>query len=126
MVLSLPLLSCESPVSVKENPDRKKKKKKYTTLFLLCLKINDPQAFKSRNCKNPFFKRGCYWYNFIRWTFFIPCDNWKTLLFMKVYPFSVAFFNHVLNNEHFDASFVASISKEVRFLCVKSTITVQW
>ena len=27
MVLSLPLLSCESPVSVKENPDRKKKKK---------------------------------------------------------------------------------------------------
>ena len=58
MVLSLPLLSCESSVSVKENPDRKKKK--YTTLFLLCLKINDPQTFKSRNCKNPFFKRGCY------------------------------------------------------------------
>ena len=26
MVPSLPLLSCESPVSVKENPDRKKKK----------------------------------------------------------------------------------------------------
>ena len=26
MVLSLPLLSCESSVSVKENPDRKKKK----------------------------------------------------------------------------------------------------
>ena len=31
MVPSLPLLSCESPVSAKENPDRKKKKtvKKY-------------------------------------------------------------------------------------------------
>ena len=28
MVPSLPLLSCESSVSVKENPDRKKKKKK--------------------------------------------------------------------------------------------------
>ena len=28
MVPFLPLLSCESPVSVKENPDRKKKKKK--------------------------------------------------------------------------------------------------
>ena len=28
MVPSLPLLSCESPVSVKENPDRKIKKKK--------------------------------------------------------------------------------------------------
>ena len=28
MVPSLPLLSCESWVSVKENPDRKKKKKK--------------------------------------------------------------------------------------------------
>ena len=28
MVPSLPLLSCESPVSVKENPDRKKKEKK--------------------------------------------------------------------------------------------------
>ena len=27
MVPSLPLLSCESSVSVKENPDRKKKKK---------------------------------------------------------------------------------------------------
>ena len=28
MVPSLPLLSCESSVSVKENPDRKKKNKK--------------------------------------------------------------------------------------------------
>ena len=33
MVLSLPLLSCESSVSVKENPDRKKK-----IIFKICYK----------------------------------------------------------------------------------------
>ena len=40
MVLSLPLLSCESPVSVKENPDRKKKKKSIS-LANLILGVND-------------------------------------------------------------------------------------
>ena len=33
MVPSLPLLSCESSVSVKENPDRKKKKDKFLSNF---------------------------------------------------------------------------------------------
>ena len=33
MAPSLPLLSCESSVSVKENPDRKKKKKKNLGIF---------------------------------------------------------------------------------------------
>ena len=36
MVPSLPLLSCESSVSVKENPDRKKKKNtEYLSVFSL-------------------------------------------------------------------------------------------
>ena len=33
MVPSLPLLSCELSVSVKENPDRKKKQTNYTTKY---------------------------------------------------------------------------------------------
>ena len=38
MVPSLPLLSCEPSVSVKENPDRKKKLKKMERLFyMICL-----------------------------------------------------------------------------------------
>ena len=54
-------------------------------VFPLCLKRNDPQTFKSGSCKNPFLQCVCYYYNLLRWMFFILCDTWKKLLFMKVY-----------------------------------------
>ena len=60
-------------------------------VFLLCLKRNHPQTFKSGSCKNRFPQCVCYLYNLFRWMFFIPCDNWKTLLFMKVYRYSEIF-----------------------------------
>ena len=53
--------------------------KVYQEFFLLCLKRNDPQTFKSGSCKNPFLQCVCYCYNLLRWMFFILCDNWKTL-----------------------------------------------
>ena len=33
----------------------------------------------------------CYWHNLLRWMFFLVCDNWKTLLFVKVYRYSETF-----------------------------------
>ena len=48
---------------------------------------NDPQAFKSGSWKQSFLQCVCYWYNLLRWMFFILCDNWKTLLFIKVYRY---------------------------------------
>ena len=35
-------------------------------VFLLCLKRNDPQTFKSGSCKQSFLKCVCYWYNLLR------------------------------------------------------------
>ena len=65
-------------------------------VFLLCLKRNDPQTFTSASCKNPFLQCVCYWYNLLRWMFFILCDNWKTLLFMKVCRYSEIFLSAML------------------------------
>ena len=38
-------------------------------------------------CAVLFLQCACYWYYFY-FSFFILCDNWKTLLFVKVYPYS--------------------------------------
>ena len=65
-------------------------------VFLLCLKRNDPQTFKSGSCKNPFLQCVCYCYNLLRWMFFILCDNWETLLFIIVYRYSEIVFTAML------------------------------
>ena len=65
-------------------------------IFLLCLKRNDLQTFKSGSCKNPFLQCLCYCYNLLRWMFFILCNNWKTLLFMKVCHYSEIFLSAML------------------------------
>ena len=55
--------------------------------FVLCLKRNDSQTFKSSSCEKLFLQCVCYKYikyNVLRWMFFIPYDNWKTLFFVKV------------------------------------------
>ena len=80
---------------------------------LLCLKINDPQTFKSDSCKNCFLQCVRYCFNLL-W-----CDNWNTLFFMKVCRYSGIFFKC-----HVAAFFEASVLKEVRILCVISTITI--
>ena len=83
-------------------------------LFLCCLKRNDPQTFKSGSCENPFLQCVCYWYNLLRWMFFILYDTFHeklTLLWDN--------FKH-----HVAAFFEASVLKEVRILCVISTITI--
>ena len=50
----------------------------------------------SSSCKNLFLQCVCYWYSLFRWMILFPCDNWKTLLFIKVYSYSeghvIAFF----------------------------------
>ena len=64
--------------------------------FLLCLKRNDPQTFKSGSGKNPSLQRVCYCYNLLRWVFFILWDNWKTLLLMKVCRYFEIFLSTML------------------------------
>ena len=39
-------------------------------VFLLCLKRNEPQTFKSGSCKNHFLQCVCYSYKLLRWMFF--------------------------------------------------------
>ena len=50
--------------------------------------------------------------------FFILCDNWKILLFLKVYRYTEIF------NHYVAVYFEASVFREVRILCLISTITL--
>ena len=88
-------------------------------VFLLCLKRNDPQTFKSDSCKNPFLQCLCYCYNLLGWRFFILCDNWKKMLFMKVCRYSEIFLSAMLL-----LSLKPVYLKEVCILCVISAITI--
>ena len=72
------------------------KRLKYTTRFLTLSEKNDQQTFKSGSCKNPFLQCVCYWYNLLRWMFFILSDNWNALLFMKSYFYSEIFLSAML------------------------------
>ena len=86
-------------------------KPKYTAFFCtLSLKINDSQTFKCSSNKKPFLQCVCYWYDFLRWMFFILCDNCKTLFSVKICRYSVGF------PYHHAAAFFESVSNEVRIL----------
>ena len=65
-------------------------------VFFLCLKRNNSQTFESSGCKNPFPQCVCYWCNLLRWMFFVLCNNWKTLLCIKVYRYSEIFLTDML------------------------------
>ena len=39
---------------------------------------------KAAAAKNFFLRCVCYRCNLLRWMFFVPCDNWKLLFFLKV------------------------------------------
>ena len=90
---------------------------KYTTRFLLCLKRSDSQIFKNSSCKKPFLQSVCYWFNLLWWMFFILCDNWNTLFFIKTSPFSEVFWTAT------SLFLWTSVLKENHILYLISTIT---
>ena len=49
--------------------------------FLLCLKRDN---WQNSSCEKPLLQFVGYWYNLLQWMFFILCDSWKTLFFLKV------------------------------------------
>ena len=50
-------------------------------------------------------------YNLLRWMFFTPCDNWKTLFFIQIYRYPEVWYN-----PGFAAFFDTSVLKEVHVL----------
>ena len=48
----------------------------YNLFFSLCLTRNISETFQSSSYKNN-------WLNLLRWMFFVPCDNLKTLFFIR-------------------------------------------
>ena len=70
---------------------------KYTSGFLICPNLNDSQTFKSSSCENFFLQCVCYRCNLLRWMFFVPCDNWKTLFFLKVCRYCEIFSTAILS-----------------------------
>ena len=49
------------------------------------------KGLKVAAAKKHFPQRVFYWYILLRWIFFIQCNNWKTLFFIKVYRYSKVF-----------------------------------
>ena len=47
-------------------PEMQKTDQSILPAFLLCLKRNDPQTFKSGSCKKSFLQCVYYWYNLLR------------------------------------------------------------
>ena len=69
------------------------------------------KQLKNHSCKRVFLLCTCYWYNFFRWIFFIPCDYWKILIFIKFYcNFQAFLIRHAI------VFFETSILKEARTL----------
>ena len=69
--------------------------------------------------KNPLLQCVWYYWNLLRWMFFILCDNLKILLFMKVWRYSEIFFKRYVV-----AFFDDRVSKEFRILYVIFIITI--
>ena len=92
---------------------------KYTSSFLICPNLNDSQTFKSSSCKNGFLQCVCYRCNLLRWMFFVPCDNWKTLFFLKVCRYCEIFSTAILSFSLKQVFWKKSV------FYVISTITVQ-
>ena len=78
---------------VKEDSQRPKN----TSSFLICPNLNDSQAFKSNSYKKYFLQRARYRRNLLRCMFFVPCDNWKTLFFLRVFSYCEIFSTAILS-----------------------------
>lgn len=69
------------------------------------------KQLKNHSCERVFLLCTCYWYNFFRWIFFIPCDCWKILIFIKFYcNFQAFLIRHAI------VVFETSVLKEARTL----------
>ena len=79
--------------------------------FLLCLKRNVSQIFKSSSCEKVFLKCVYHWYDLLQRMFFIPCDNWNTKFFIKIYRYPEVWYNR-----HVAVFFLTRILKEIRIL----------
>ena len=79
--------------------------------FLICLKRNVLQTYKSSSCYKVFSKCVHHWYNLLWWMFFIPCDNWKALFFTQIYRYPEAWYNR-----HIAAFCKINVLKEVCIL----------
>ena len=56
---------------------------KHAKNFLTLSEKTISQTFKSSSCKS--LSQVCVpLYNLLRWMFFIPCHNWKTLFFIQI------------------------------------------
>ena len=87
--LNLPLLISIYLAFLPLEIQRKLKQTKvYHTLFHFVWKETTDKPLKEAASKTLFFSVDYHWLNLRRWKFFIPCDNWKALLFIKVYRFS--------------------------------------
>ena len=69
--------------------------KVYYTFFTVW-KETTHKPLKIATAKKPFLQSVCYWYNLLRWMFFILCDNRKALFFIKVYLCSDIFLTIML------------------------------
>ena len=114
--LTLPLTSIiylfDSPLEMRKK-DSNKLKLIDTLLFL---KRNDPQSFKGRCCENAFLQREYYWWDLLELFLFHVITGWCyfsswLLLWDWFYCHIVAFLE-------------ASFLKEIRILCVISTIII--
>ena len=63
----------------------------FSRLFYFVWKRNEPKILKTSRCKNLSLQCVYFCYDLLWWIFFIPCDNWKTVLFIKVYHYSEIF-----------------------------------
>ena len=91
--LSLPLTSSTSldflPLKMQK---RLKQTQSLRHVSLLCLKRNNPQTFKCGSCSVAPFSPACMsLVQLVSINVFILCDNWKTLLFIKVNRYSEIF-----------------------------------
>ena len=92
---------------------------KYTSSFLICPNLNDSQTLKSSSCKKFLLQCVCYKCNLLRWMFLVPCDNWKTLFFLKVCRYCEIFSTAILSFSLKQVFWKKSV------FYVISTITVQ-
>ena len=64
--LNLPLNQYLLRLLTSRNAKKTQTDQSMPRVFLLCLKRNDPQTFKSGSCKHSFLQCVCYWYSLLR------------------------------------------------------------
>ena len=95
--LNLPLTSSIYFVFLPlEIQNRLEQTKVYHAFSCFVWKETSHKPLKVAAAINPFLQYVSYWYNLLQWIFFILCDNWKTLFFMKVCRYFEIFLSTML------------------------------